>query len=531
LTRAPPNGTVAYWKKKQQPPKKQGTGFMKTGRDRIKEIATTIILAGSLAAAGPPARADGALTEGQFNAAVAAPAEQLGHAFAMIAAHVRPAVVSVYSEKIIKLRQQDMFPFGGNPFQQFFGGGNSAPQGRQPELKEHEEGTGSGMIIDKKGRILTNLHVVKDMDDIKVQLADKRSFKAEVIGTDAPSDLAVIQIKGDIPSDLPTVDLGDSDSLQVGYLVMAIGSPFGFVQTVTTGVISATGRSGLGINTYEDFLQTDAAINPGNSGGPLVDMHGDVVGINSVIATHIGQFAGVGFAIPINMAKAILPTLIKGGTVERGFLGVAIQEVTTGLAKEFGVPEGQGALVAQVNNDSPAAKAGIETGDVILRYGGKTVHDSAELRNMVAATAPGTKAKVQVMRDGKEKSLNVDIGKLTPEIVAAAGAEPGQNEDQNAGGMLGNLGLTVETLNQDAARQFNYQGPVEKGAIVTDVQDGSLASLAGLQPGDVVVEADRHKVVSQADLERILSNAKNKASVLLLVKRDNASLFVVMQLK
>jgi serine protease Do len=243
---------------------------------------------------------------------VMAPAEQLGRAFAAVAAHVKPAVVSVYSEKKVTLGQSEFpFPFGDDFLRRFFG--DQAPQNPHHHLPQGEErGMGSGMILDRSGHILTNYHVVKDVDEINVQLADKRKFAATVVGTDRQTDVAVIKIKGKLPDDVATVTLGDSDALQVGNLVEAIGAPFGLVQTVTTGIISATGRSDVGIADYEDFLQTDAAINPGNSGGPLVNMKGEVIGMNSAIATSIGQFAGVGFAIPSGMIKTMLPKLIKG---------------------------------------------------------------------------------------------------------------------------------------------------------------------------------------------------------------------------
>ena len=472
------------------------------------------------------------LKAGPIDSSVATPAEQLGKAFAMVAAHVRPTVVSVYSEKMVKVQAPEFQnPFGDDFFRQFFGQqfpqGQQRPQ-RQPQPRPREysvpqRGMGSGMIIDKQGHVLTNYHVVRDLDEIKVQLADKRTFEAEIVSTDPQTDVAVIRMKGSMPEDLPAVEFGDSDAIDVGNLVMAIGAPFGYAQTVTTGIISAKGRSGIGINAYEDFLQTDAAINPGNSGGPLVNMRGEVIGMNSAIATSIGQFAGVGFAIPINMVKGILPTLLKGEKVTRGMLGVAIQEVTPELAKQFGLSEAKGALVSQVNPDSAAAKAGVKAGDVIVRYDGKEVQNSTSLRNMVAATAPGTEVKLGIIRSGKEETLTVRVGKLTQQMTAAATPE------EQGGGVLGKLGLSVQTLTPDLAKQFGAQGA--EGAVITDVQEGSPASLAGLQPGDLVVEADRQKVASADDLEQALSKAKDKDTVLLLIKRKGASLFVVLHVK
>ena len=472
----------------------------------------------------------GDLKASPIDPAVVAPAEQLGKAFAMVAAHVRPAVVSVYSEKMLKFQAPEFqSPFGGDFFRQFFGEQfpqnqpQPQPQQRQREYRVPQRGMGSGMIIDDQGHVLTNYHVVSNVDEIKVQLADGRRFEAEVVSTDPLTDVAVIRMKNG-PEDLPVVTLGDSDAIQVGDLVMAIGAPFGYAQTVTTGIISAKGRSSVGINTYEDFLQTDAAINPGNSGGPLVNMRGEIIGMNSAIATSIGQFAGVGFAIPINMVKGILPTLLKGEKVTRGMLGVIIQEVTPDLAKQFGLSEAKGALVAQVNPDSAAAKAGVKVGDVIVQYDGKDVESTTHLRNMVAATAPDSEVKLGIVRGGKEETLTVRVGKLTPQATATE--TPGE---EGATTVLGKLGLSVQTITPELARRAGVQAT--EGAMITDVQEGSPASLAGLQPGDLIVEVDRHSVATADELQEVLGKAKDKESVLLLIKRKAASLFVLLPLK
>ncbi len=455
---------------------------------------------------------------GPIDPKVVAPAEELGKAYAMVAAHVRPAVVSVYSEKVVKFRQMP-FPFGDEFFRQFFG--NQFPQAQPREFKQFQRGMGSGMILDREGHILTNYHVVKDVDEISVQLADKRKFDAEIVGTDPRTDIAVIKLKGRLPDNLPTVTLGDSDALEVGDLVVAIGAPFGLTQTVTTGIISAKGRADVGITDYEDFLQTDTPINPGNSGGPLVNMRGEVIGMNSAIATSVGQFAGVGFAIPSNMIKALLPRLIKGETITRGQLGVVIQEVTPELAKQFGLSEPKGALVAQVNKGSPAEKAGIKVGDVIVHYDGRDVPDTRSLRNAVAATAPGTEVKIELLRHGKTESVTATIGKLEEETTAAAPSKEGQSQ-------LARLGLTVQTLTPELAKQFNIEA--DKGVVITDVEAGSVASLANLGPGDVILEADRQPVSSVADLEHVLAKAKDKDNILLLVNHQGTTLFVVLQM-
>lgn len=454
------------------------------------------------------------------------PAEQLGKAYAEVAAHVKPAIVSVYSEKMVKQSDQSADEMLRRFFGQDFPGGNHGGHNHGGGVMQR--GMGSGMIIDKKGRILTNFHVVSDVDDIKVQLADKRRFEAEIVGTDPASDIAVIRIKGEVPSDLPTVELGDSDAMQVGNIVMAIGSPFGFIQTVTTGVLSATGRAGIGINTYEDFLQTDAAINPGNSGGPLVNMRGQVIGINSVIATSIGQFAGVGLAIPINMVKAVLPTLASGGKIVRGYLGVGIQELTGDLAQQFGANTVNGALVSDVSKGEPADKAGLKPGDIILRYDGKSIQDTAHLKNMVAATRPGTEVKLDILRDGKQQTLTATVGRLAPESeVASVESEPaGASKESKPSGKLG---VSVQQLTPGLAQQLGYQG--DKGVVVTDVQEGGAASIAGLKEGDLILEANHQQISTPADLRRIIENEKKGASTLLRVKRDKQTVFVLVPAK
>ena len=422
-------------------------------------IFVAVALFSTIAANRPSPSMEKTHTPSAITESVVAPAEQLGMAYAAVAAHIKPAVVSVYSEKMVKVQPQEFpFPFGDDFFDQFFGQQSPHPRSRNKpkEYKVPQSGMGSGMILDKQGHILTNYHVVSDVDKINVQLADKRSFEAKIVGTDAKTDVAIIIITGDVPSDLPTAQLGDSDALEVGNLVMAVGAPFGLTQTVTNGIISAKGRSDVGLAAYEDFLQTDAAINPGNSGGPLVNMHGEVIGMTSAIATGgtqfgEGQSAGVGFAIPSNMIKAMLPTLIKGQQITRGMLGVAIQDITKELAEQFHLPDTKGALVSQVTKDSPAETAGLKPGDVIVRMDCKEVHDTRQLRNLVADIAPGTSVKISVIRDGKERIFSATIGKM-PAETAAAPKPPGEPANQ-----LSKLGLSVETLTPEIAKQFDLQ--------------------------------------------------------------------------
>jgi serine protease Do len=460
---------------------------------------------------------------GPIPEAVIAPAEQLGKAFAAVAAHVKPAVVSVYSEKTVRLQSPGFqFPFGDDFFNQFFGDQFQFPSvpGHPRDFTIPRRGMGTGMLIDQQGHILTNYHVVRDVDEIKVQLSDKRTFAVKIVGVDRKTDVAVLALKGTLPDDLPTVELGDSDALQDGHLVIAIGAPFGLTQTVTSGIISAKGRSNVGIADYEDFLQTDAPISPGNSGGPLINMRGEVIGMNSAIESNVGQYSGVGFAIPVNMIKSMLPTLIKGGRITRGMLGVSIQNVTGDLAEQFNLPDAKGALVSQVTKDSPAEKAGLKAGDVIVRFNGRGVGDTSQLRNLVAAAAPGSSARIVVLRNGKEQTYTVTIGKMAAEAVAPA------RPTRTAQDQLTRLGLTLQTLTADLAEQFGVTE--DKGVLITGVEQGSLASLSGLQPGDVIVDADRKPVSSVEELQAVLG--KDKGQILLLVKRKTGSVFLVFRL-
>ncbi|MDO8990303.1 MAG: DegQ family serine endoprotease [Sideroxyarcus sp.] len=467
---------------------------------------------------------DGTAPPGAIPESVTAPAEQLGKAFAAVAAQVKPAVVSVYSEKTMRFQSPDFrIPFGDDLFNRFFGDQFRLPgaPGQPREYSIPRRGMGTGMLLDKKGHILTNYHVVSDVDEIKVQLSDNRTFAAEIVGADRKTDVAILKMKGMVPADLPIIQLGDSDKLEDGHLVIAIGAPFGLKQTVTSGIISATGRSDVGIADYEDFLQTDAAINPGNSGGPLINMRGEVIGMNSAIETKVGQFAGVGFAIPSNMIRLMLPTLIAGGQITRGMLGVSIQNVTRELAEQFELEGARGALITQVTKDSPAEKAGLKAGDAIVLFNGKAVDDTAQLRNFVAATAPGTKAAITAIRSGKEKDFTVTIGEMPPEALVPA--VPGRMEKNQLAG----LGLNVHSLNKELARQ--YDSIDDKGVLITDIAEGSPAAAAGLQPGDLIAEANRKPVSSVKELQTILD--KSADQLLLLIKRREGSFFAVLKLK
>ena len=449
----------------------------------------------------------------------------MGKAFASTAKRVSPAVVFVKVEKIVESQPNVQFfsPFGGdNPFgddflQRFFGTPSPQEQPRQfrqiPRQQQRVMGQGSGFIISPDGYILTNNHVVGDADKVTVKLEDGREFSAKTVGTDPHSDVAVIKIDA---KNLPVLSLGNSDALEVGEWVLAIGNPFGLSHTLTAGIVSAKGRSSLGLADYENFIQTDAAINPGNSGGPLVDLNGKAVGMNTAIFSQSGGYIGIGFAIPINMARAIKDQLIKTGKVTRGYLGVVIQDLTPELAKSFGLDDHQGILVAEVAEDSPAEKAGLRQGDVIVEFGGKTAEEVGVFRNRVSLEAPGTKEKITVLRNGKRQTLTVTVGNL-PDTVLAADSES-HTPDK--------LGLTVQNLSPDLAERFGYQG--EKGIVVTQVNPGSVAALAGIQPGMLIQEVNRKRIHSVEEVKQAIRESGNKKSILLLVKDDKYSRYIVL---
>jgi len=448
------------------------------------------------------------------NDAPLSPSVKSATSLAPIVKKAAPSVVNIYTTKRVKEPVMIM-PFFDDPFfRRFFGdpwGGERLPRERR------EQSLGSGVIVTEDGYILTNNHVVDGADEIKVALADEKTIlNAKVVGKDPQTDIAVLKVEN---GKLPAITLGDSDKVEVGDLVLAIGNPFGVGQTVTAGIVSAKGRGGMGIVDYEDFIQTDASINPGNSGGALVDAEGRLVGINTAILSRSGGNQGVGFAVPINLARYVMDRLITDGKVTRGFLGVLIQPVSEDLAKEFKLKEAQGALVGEVTPKSPAAEAGLKEGDVIIEFNGKKVTDSRHLRLMVAQTAPGSKVTLKVIRDGKEQTFSAKLGELPSEGVARAGGWnwPGRRGDALRGVDLGNADARTR-------RQFDLPLDVQ-GAVVLSVAPDSPAA-GVLQPGDVIVEVNRQRV-SNAD-EAFEAAQKTRGQRLLLrVWRDGGMRFVV----
>ena len=425
--------------------------------------------------------------------------------FASVLKPALPAVVNIHTSKIVKSRGQ-MMPFFNDPmFRQFFG--DQAPgQGQQQPQTEREQSLGSGVIITTDGTIVTNNHVIDGATDIKVDLADKREFTAKLIGRDEKTDIAVLKIDA---SNLPTLAVGDSSKLQVGDVIFAIGDPFGIGETATMGIVSATGRNGLGIEGYEDFIQTDAAINPGNSGGAMIDLHGNLIGINTAILTGgSGGNQGVGFAIPINMARAVMDQIVGHGKVVRGYLGLFPQDVTPALAKQFGLSKPGGALVSGLKSDAPAAKAGLKDGDVILTLNGQPVESANDLRLRVSQTAPGTAVKLGISRDGKAQDVNVTLGELPGDKMAES--KPGES---GSGGLEG---VSVQDLDAQTLEQLQLpQGT--RGVVVTEVDPSSAAAAAGLDRSDVIVEVN-HKAVHNVSEYKQAVAAAGKGSLLLLVE-------------
>ncbi|MBN2297723.1 MAG: DegQ family serine endoprotease [Deltaproteobacteria bacterium] len=409
-----------------------------------------------------------------------------GEWVADIAEKVLPSVVNIASQKKILVQQSPLFsdPF----FRDFFGGG--MPRERV------EKALGSGVLISEDGYIVTNNHVVGGADEIEVRLSDERVFPARIIGTDPKSDVAIIKIEA---QDLPGIRIGDSSNLRIGSFVLAVGNPFGLEQTVTMGIISAVGRSGLGITDYENFIQTDAAINPGNSGGALVNMDGELIGINTAILSRTGGSVGIGFAIPVNVVMNIKKSIELYGEVVRGWLGVIVQEITPEIADSLSLKSSKGVLISEVTRDSPADRAGIRQGDVIISIGGKDVHNSSSMRFLVSELLPGSKVPVAVVRDGREEVMSVTIGDLSLSEVP---------EHQIL--ITGNRfleGATVADITPAARESLSIGNDIE-GVLVIDVQESSPAARTGLNPGDVILQINSRKVPGLKEFEAVLKGLR-----------------------
>ena len=479
-------------------------------RVRTLQLLAAVVLSAALSATASN-RGESA-NSGEKNAGLNLPIDESavprhgvpGGSFAPIVAKVAPAVVKIVSQNVVT-NSGDQNPFSDDPFlRRFFG--NQFGQLMPHMGPFRERGLGSGVIITKDGYILTNNHVVGNAKEVTVTLQDGRQFTAKVIGRDAGSDIAVVRIEA---KDLPVLPLADSTKVRVGDIALAVGNPFGVGQTVTSGIVSATGRGGMGIEDYEDFIQTDAAINPGNSGGALVDIEGRLIGINTAILSRSGGYQGVGFAIPTDIARNVTESLVKYGEVKRGYLGVMIQDVTPALAQEFKLKDTHGALVTEVEPDGPAAKAGLKNGDVIIDLNGKKVIDGRHLKLAVADTAPGTRVPLTVWRDGSTKKLDIDVKQLPSSNEVAQNGPAGSNKNDT--GTL--KGVAVNDLNPQLRSELNVPKSV-KGAVVTGIAPNSPAADAGLKPGDVIEEINRHPVKDADDAVKLAENGSNKRTLL-----------------
>ena len=434
-------------------------------------------------------------------------------AFSEIVSAVSPAVVNISTTKVFK---RDSEPFFEDPFFDFFKPFHDL---RMPK-KWKEQSLGSGVIVSSDGYIITNNHVVEKSDEIKVTLLDKRMFKGRIVGADPKTDIAIVKIDA---ANLPTIPWGDSEKLQVGEFVLAIGNPYGLSHTVTMGIISAVGRANVGIADYEDFIQTDAAINPGNSGGPLVNIKGELIGINTAIFSKTGGYQGIGFAVPSNMVRPLMSQLIQKGKIIRGWLGVTIQEMTPEIAQKFGLEKSRGALVSDVTKGSPAEKAGILRGDIVIEFNRKEVKDVASLRNMVSQSKVGSDVLIKIMRSGKEYTVRLVVAELPREVAEVA---PDQMPDDSEMGAF--TGLTVMGLTKEIARQLGLSKD-ERGVVVVKVEPATPADEAGIKKGDIIKEIDRKQISNLEDYNRIASITKRNDTVLLFVARGDKKFYVTLK--
>jgi serine protease Do len=434
--------------------------------------------------------------------------------FAPVVKRVTPAVVNISSTKVVKRSRDEMLGPEMNPFFRQFFGDDLGKEFQTPPQQQREQGLGSGVIVTPDGYILTNNHVVDGASDIGVTLQDKREFKARVVGTDPRTDIAVLKIDA---TGLPAIVIGDSSKVQVGDYALAVGDPFGVGQTVTMGIVSATGRANLGIEDYEDFIQTDAPINPGNSGGALVNDRGELIGINTAIISHGSEGnQGIGFAVPVNLARTVMDEILKNGKVVRAYLGIVPQDVTPSLGKAFGEKDLRGALVGDVSPNSPAQKSGLQRGDIILELNGTPVNDANQLRMSISMMQPGANVKLTVMRNGSEREVAVTLGELPTKEASAKGNSQGSESSALSG-------VSVENLDPDTARQVGVPANTQ-GVVVTDISPSSPAAGSGLQRGDVIQEVNHQPVKNTSDFERAVRNSKEEN--LLLVNRQGNTMYV-----
>ena len=452
-------------------------------------------------------------------------AEKLSKDFITISKNVTPAIVAIYSTKIVK-QKSNPHEFMDDPYlKRFFGNpnnpnGNGKRSNPDDDQGSREQGLGSGVIIDKQGIILTNNHVVEGADDINVTLPDKRRFKAKIVGTDPKTDVAVIKLEK--ATNLPSARLGDSTKLEVGEWVLAIGNPLGLSSTVTSGIISAKGRADVGVADFEDFIQTDAAINPGNSGGALVNLDGEVIGINTAIASRTGGYMGIGFAIPSNMARKVMNDLINKGKVTRGFLGIQIQNMNDSIAKRLKLEDAsKGIVVGEVTKGSPAEKAGLQPYDAIIELNDSTVYDVSSFRNTIASNDPGQTVKLGIVRDGKKLNAQIKLAELdTTKLASVAAGDQNQDIESSL-----NLGFNVESITKEMLKELGINKKIA-GVIITSIDPSSGAAESGLSRGDIIQEMNRNKINSEADYNKAAKDVKKGDSVLLKVLRNSQPLLI-----
>jgi serine protease Do len=436
------------------------------------------------------------------------------NSYADLVARIAPAVVTVRSERLVQ--QTSMQGMDDDWLRRFFGQEGNGRSPRQRQTPRRQGGLGSGVVVTGDGYILTNNHVVEGSEKVRVEFTDGRSFDARVVGTDQPSDLAVLKIAA---TSLTTVPVGDSDQARVGDIVLALGNPLGLGQTVTMGIVSAKGRATSGGDAFEDFIQTDAPINQGNSGGALVNTRGELIGINSQILSPSGGNIGIGFSIPSNMAQDVMRQLIKSGKVQRGMIGVTVQPVSPDVAKSLGLTAARGAIVTEVRPETPAERAGVKQGDVILSLDGKAIDSTNSLRTSVGRLAPGTAVTLTLLRDGQERSLKVSLAEMTPQVTENG---EGQAPEQSRG----QYGLSVEPLTPELARELEVRA--RTGVVVASIDPDGAAAEAGLQEGDVIEKVNQRPVTSAQELRSALDAAgKDKPSLLLVNRRGSKGFFTL----
>ncbi len=484
---------------------------------RTSAIVALIVAAAAGGIVASYARAEGPTSVPMYTSSKTPATESaLVSGFAPVVKRDQPAVVNISSSKVVRSQEGNYFGEMSPFFQQFFGG--NFPGGAEVPRERLERSLGSGVIVSPDGYLITNNHVVDGASEIKVTLSDKREFDATVVGTDPNTDIAVLKIDA---RDLPTVSFADSSDVAVGDLVLALGNPFGVGQTVTMGIVSATGRANLGIEDYEDFIQTDAAINPGNSGGALVDSRGELIGINTaIISGGSGGNQGIGFAIPVNLARTVMDQLLANGKVTRGYIGVMLQEVDPDIASAFGLSEPTGALVSNVQPDGPAAGAGLEHGDILLSLNGDKIEDVNELRLKVSMMKPGTRVDLSVYRDGKQIEVPVTLGEMPTQFERAS-----IDSVEESGDAMG--GLSVDELTPAIARELRLS-PSTRGVVVSSVDGASPAAKAGLERGDVIEEVNRNPVDGVSEFDQAMAANRGK-SILLLVDRSGDTRYVLLE--